>query len=339
MVIPFPAYRPTSWELQLPNYRVITNNWRATEAPEILGSLPEDARLRLRYENITDQQALELLLLWRATAGGYYPLDPLPAEVAAGINDAALANRIRSIAPLSWVVADPPRQESIKNLRSGLDIELKSELRFVPSIAIPTVTCPVYAARQYAGCAGAPPALPGPAEVLPGITVDGFYDPNGSNRICVTAVSCAWYNIFYPPGGAPGFTVPPLLGIDATPGPRAAPLNCTTIAQGPFNITVWGISGGTYPTRLNVDLFTQAGALLSSRLATVSGAPNIGLQGYDAPATIAFTITPINQAIPFAHLARELIYSELPTGQDPNLTPGQQTYQWPAIRSINVSPP
>lgn len=154
MTIPFPAYRPTSWELQLPNYRVITNSWRATEWPEILGSLPEDARLRLRYENIPDAEALELLLAWRAAAGGFYALDALPEEVAAGIDDVALANRILDVEPLSWVMAGPPRQESVKNLRSTVDIELKTELRFSPSIEIPTITCPVYAPRTIVGCVG-----------------------------------------------------------------------------------------------------------------------------------------------------------------------------------------
>lgn len=160
MVIPFPAYRPTSWELQLPNYRVITNNWRATEAPEILGSLPEDARLRLRYENITDAEALELLLLWRATAGGHYPLNALPAFVASGINDAAMAGRILDIAPLSWVVAEMPRQRSVKAGRSAVDIELKTELRFVPVIPTPAATCPIYAEREDTRC--------GPSPVIPG---------------------------------------------------------------------------------------------------------------------------------------------------------------------------
>lgn len=191
MAIPFPPYRPTSWELQLPNYRVITNSWRATEWPEILGSLPEDARLRLRYENITDAEALELLLLWRATAGGYYPLNTLPAEVAAGIDDVALANRILSIAPLSWVVAGPPRQESVKRLRSGVDIELKSELRFVPSIVVPTVTCPVYIQREAVGCfAPPPPPAPGPEPVPASDDISAFafdmaHDSLSSNQVYV----------------------------------------------------------------------------------------------------------------------------------------------------------
>jgi hypothetical protein len=166
MTIPFPPYRPTSFELRLPGYPVITNNWRATEWPEILGNIAEGASLRLSYRNITDAEALELLLLWRATAGGRYPLNPLPAEVAAGINDAALADRILNIAPLVWVPAGPPSQESVKRIRSGLEIELVSELRFSPVIALPTVTCPVWALREPVGCLGAPPEPPDPSSQM-----------------------------------------------------------------------------------------------------------------------------------------------------------------------------
>lgn len=154
MAVPFPALRPTRWELQLPGYPVISGSWRSTEYPEILGSIPEGAALRLSYENILDDDALGLVLLWRATAGGRFELDPLPVEVAAGIDDTALADRILNVAPLSWVVASEPRQDSVKAGRSSVEIELVSELRLVLSITPPGISCPSYAARTLVGCVG-----------------------------------------------------------------------------------------------------------------------------------------------------------------------------------------
>jgi hypothetical protein len=130
MSIPFPAYAPSRWELTLPGYRVIDNSWRSTHAPEILGSLPEGATLSLSYQNVGSVEALQLLLPWRASGGGQLPLDPLPAEVAAGIDDAAFAARLLDIAPLSWVVAKEPSKDPVKNGRFNVDVELVSELRF-----------------------------------------------------------------------------------------------------------------------------------------------------------------------------------------------------------------
>jgi len=143
-MIPFPPYRPSSFELRLPGWPVIANNWRSSEVSEILGSLAEGASLRLNYTNILSAEALELLLVWRSTAGGRYPLNPLPVEVAAGINNTALAARITNISPLVWVVASPPQQESVKNLRSGISIELVSELRLPSVTSAPSVACPQF---------------------------------------------------------------------------------------------------------------------------------------------------------------------------------------------------
>ena len=143
-MISFPPYRPSSFELQLPGWPVIANNWRATELSEILGSLPEGASLRLSYRNIINTEALELLLLWRSTAGGRYPLNPLPAEVAAGVTSTALAARILSIQPLAWAVARPPQQTSVKNTRSDVDIELISELQLASPATSLNVACPQF---------------------------------------------------------------------------------------------------------------------------------------------------------------------------------------------------
>jgi hypothetical protein len=129
-VIEYPPYRPSDVSLRLPSQPVIPNFWRSTEAPEITGSIPEGAELRLTYRNIPDSEALELLLSWRATAGGAFPFPTLPAQVAAGVENAAMARRITTPTPLVWALAEPPRQSWAKAGRSTVEVFLKTELRF-----------------------------------------------------------------------------------------------------------------------------------------------------------------------------------------------------------------
>jgi hypothetical protein len=129
-VIEYPAYRPSDVSLRLPSQPVMPNFWRSTEAPEITGSIPEGAELRLTYRNVPDSEALELLLCWRVTAGGVFPFPTLPAQVAAGVENAAMARRITTPTPLVWVLAEPPRQSPAKAGRSTVEVFLRTELRF-----------------------------------------------------------------------------------------------------------------------------------------------------------------------------------------------------------------
>jgi hypothetical protein len=79
----------------------------------------------------------------------------LPADVAAGITDTALADRLLDIAPLVWTVSgEPTRQESVKAGRSSVEIELTSELRVSLVITPPGISCPTYAARPLVQCVG-----------------------------------------------------------------------------------------------------------------------------------------------------------------------------------------
>jgi hypothetical protein len=308
MVIPFPPYRPTSFELRLPGCPVITNNWRATEWPEILGNIAEGASLRLSYRNITDAEALELLLLWRATAGGRYPLNPLPAEVAAGINDAALADRILNIAPLVWVPAGPPSQESVKRIRSGLEIELVSELRFSPVIALPSVTCPAWA------FGGGPPPIPPPEIDLPGVI-----DPFGPNQICITSFSVERWQV------SSGETIDT---INWTPSSDGS--NCTTVT-GDFVVAALAASGNTtingtaYLRSIGVSVWFPDGSnAASGRNLAFIGIP------FESPTfekglrnpQYTFSVTPAGgDPASFVNLV-DVDYSELPPNGNPYLFPG-----------------
>jgi hypothetical protein len=120
-----PRYTPTTWELRLPDYPVITGAWRSSAFPEILGSLPSGAEWSLTFENVNDAQALALLLPWRATAGGLWPLTALPAELASGVNSDDFKKRLTGT---TWTIAREPRKESIKNGRFNVTIDLVYEL-------------------------------------------------------------------------------------------------------------------------------------------------------------------------------------------------------------------
>lgn len=122
-----PALTPSAWELTLPDYPVISNDWGAASYPELLGSLPSGAEWSLTFENVTTAEAFALMLPWRATAGGLWPLTTLPDELAGGVDDAAFRKRLTST---TWTIARPPRQEQVKNGRFTVTIELVYELTF-----------------------------------------------------------------------------------------------------------------------------------------------------------------------------------------------------------------
>lgn len=127
MTFTLPAYTPTNWELTLPGYPVITASFRSTSYPDILGSLPSESRWKLSYENMTGDEALALLLPWKATGCGIWPLGQLPAEVAGGVDDANFRKRLIDVA---WAIEREPVMLSVKNGRFTVTIDLIHELTF-----------------------------------------------------------------------------------------------------------------------------------------------------------------------------------------------------------------
>ena len=123
--VTLPAYTPTSWELVLPGYPVITNSFRGAFSPELLGSLPSESRWRLTFENRTDAEALALLLPWGASGCGMWPLAQLPAALAGGVND---TNFVRRLTGTTWSIEKEPIKQSVKNGRFNVTIELIYEL-------------------------------------------------------------------------------------------------------------------------------------------------------------------------------------------------------------------
>lgn len=128
-MISYPNHAPSDLDLTLPGWPVLHNGKPPAFTPQLLGDVAEGARLRLSYRNITDAEALEYLYAHRASAGGFFSLDPLPASVAAGIEDAALADRILAPVGCVWTFAGPPEMERVKPGRSNVSVELVLELR------------------------------------------------------------------------------------------------------------------------------------------------------------------------------------------------------------------
>lgn len=140
MTFSLPAYVPTRWELRLPDYPIITNSWRSSAFPEILGSLPNGAEWRLEFDNRTDVEALALLLPWRATGGGQWPLGFMPLELADGCDDANFRKRLTGS---TWLIASEPRKESVKNGRFNVRIDLVHELTFTTTYGPSRPTTPI----------------------------------------------------------------------------------------------------------------------------------------------------------------------------------------------------
>jgi hypothetical protein len=136
MTLTLPAYTPSDWELILPGYPVIAANFRSVSYPDVLGSLPSESRWRLTYENMTNAEALALLLPWKATGCGMWPLDQLPAETAGGVDNVDFRKRLTGI---RWAIEKEPVMQSVKNGRFTVTIELIHELNLEigPSIENP----------------------------------------------------------------------------------------------------------------------------------------------------------------------------------------------------------
>lgn len=184
-----PAYTPTSWELTLPDYPVIVSGFRSAFYPEILGSLPSDSRWRLVFESMTDDEALALLLPWRATGGGQWPLTALPEALAYGVDDADFRKRLTGT---TWTIEREPTKEPVKKGRYNVTIELIYELTFSslygpknPSLAISDIPVLLNLSNvlSVVPFAGAPifvrPLLPatrnaGPILALDLATIDGL---------------------------------------------------------------------------------------------------------------------------------------------------------------------
>jgi len=129
MTITLPAYTPSSWQLTLPGYPVIENGFRSASFPDLLGSFPSDSRWRLTFENQTNEEALALLLPWRATGNGMWPLDTLPDALAGGVDSIAFKKRLTGA---SWKIEKEPTKEAVKNGRFNVTIDLIEELAFQP---------------------------------------------------------------------------------------------------------------------------------------------------------------------------------------------------------------
>jgi hypothetical protein len=145
-----PPYTPTDWELRLPGYPVIGNRWRSTSLPDALGSIPSGAEWRLTYQNRTSDEALALLLPWRATGGGQWPLTPLPPETAYGVDD---ANFLKRLTGTTWTIAREPQKQAVKKGRFNVTIELIYELTFESNYRIPVASARGFALSVVASFA------------------------------------------------------------------------------------------------------------------------------------------------------------------------------------------
>jgi hypothetical protein len=129
-MIAYPTIRPTDLTLVLAKQPIATHGWQGVwEAPEIAGSLPVDARLDLSYQNITTADAVALLVCWRVSGSGFFPLNSLPAEVVAGVVNADLAAWIRQPPGLKWTWAEVPSHQAVKAGRATVAVRLTAELR------------------------------------------------------------------------------------------------------------------------------------------------------------------------------------------------------------------
>jgi hypothetical protein len=123
--VTLPPYTPSRWELRLPDYPIVLNSWQSSSFPEILGSLPGGAEWRLYFENRTSAETIALILPYRATAGGRWPLTELPGELAGGVNSTDFTKRLTGT---TWTMAAEPKADPVESGRFNVTIELVYEL-------------------------------------------------------------------------------------------------------------------------------------------------------------------------------------------------------------------
>jgi hypothetical protein len=74
---------------------------------------------------MTSQEVLAILLLWRATGMGMWPLTALPEALAGGVNDENFRKRLVGT---TWSIEKEPTKQLVKNNRFNVVIDLIHEL-------------------------------------------------------------------------------------------------------------------------------------------------------------------------------------------------------------------
>lgn len=173
--ITLPAVKPTQREFIPPlNSFNLSRSIDGVTYRRMNTSIAAGAELRLQYDTITDQEALNFLTIYDAVYGRYKSLD-LPPEALAGaetvLRNYILQNGVR------WVFAQPPTVESVMVGLHNISIVLKA--RIAPR-------------TQFSLVGGMPSPLP---------------DADGDTGTATGTIGGGGYGIFYPRPDPP--TPPP----------------------------------------------------------------------------------------------------------------------------------
>jgi hypothetical protein len=126
MAIPYPAIAADSRRLVVAGYQVSKPQFKGggITTPRLRGSKPSGAMLMLEYQILNETRTLEILTAWNDSISGFFELE-LPPQVACGITDTNLAERIVSASSQGWRFAEKPRIQDLTGKLHNVSVRLE----------------------------------------------------------------------------------------------------------------------------------------------------------------------------------------------------------------------
>lgn len=126
MPIPYPAIEADSRTLIAAGYQVTKPEFRGggVTSPRLQGSKPNSPTLTLEYRYLNEANTLDILNAWNDSLSGFFELT-LPSQVACGITNTNLAERIVSASATGWRFAEKPRIENLSAKQHNVTVRLE----------------------------------------------------------------------------------------------------------------------------------------------------------------------------------------------------------------------
>lgn len=126
MPIPYPPIEADSRILFAAGYEASKPQFKGggVAAPRLYGSRPNSPILVLEYRYLGEADTFSILTAWNNSLSGFFELT-LPSEVACGITNTDLAERIVSASSQGWRFAEKPRIENLPAKRHNVTVRLE----------------------------------------------------------------------------------------------------------------------------------------------------------------------------------------------------------------------
>ena len=126
MTIPYPPIEADSRTLIAAGYQVTKPEFKGggVTSPRLQGSKANSPTLTLEYRYLNETNTLDILTAWNNSFSGFFEL-ALPSQVACGITNTNLAERIVSASATGWRFAEKPRIENLSAKQHNVTVRLE----------------------------------------------------------------------------------------------------------------------------------------------------------------------------------------------------------------------